>query len=62
MVSMHKYPLESDDALVLELGKILKVQREEEDTIESYTRKVLARMNFDTEEPAAEKDRGRLVY
>ncbi len=62
MVSMHKYPLESDDALVLELGKILKVRRDEEDTIESYTRKVLDRMKFDTEKVASERDRGRLAY
>ena len=57
MVSTHKYPLESDDALVLELGRILRVQRDEEDTIESYTRKVLARMKFDVEEPAPKRDR-----
>jgi len=44
MVETHRYPLASDESLVLELGRILRVDRDEEDTVESYTRKVLDRM------------------
>jgi len=44
MVETHRYPLASDESLVLELGRILRVPREDEDTLESYTKRVLDRM------------------
>jgi hypothetical protein len=46
MVETHRYPLASDESLVLEVGRILRVRREEEDTVESYTRRVLDRMKM----------------
>jgi hypothetical protein len=44
MVEHHKYPLESDEALVLELGRIMHIPRADEDTIESYGEKVRRKM------------------
>ena len=37
MVVHHNYPLESDERLLLELGKIMRIKRDEEDTTESFT-------------------------
>ncbi len=47
MVRRHGYPLESDESLVLELGRVMRIPRDEEDTIESYGEKVRARMQLD---------------
>ena len=44
MVETHGYPLESDHGLVLELGRIMKIPKDEEDTLESYCQKVRAKM------------------
>jgi hypothetical protein len=44
MVEHHGYPLESDEALVLELGRVMHIPRGDEDTIESYCEKVRTKM------------------
>jgi len=44
MVITHAYPLASDESLLLELGRILRIPRDEDDTTESYTHKVLVKM------------------
>ncbi|MHC4547331.1 MAG: hypothetical protein ACYTEZ_01025 [Planctomycetota bacterium] len=44
MVEHHGYPLESDEALLLELGRVMRIPRHEEDTVESYCEKVRAKM------------------
>jgi len=46
MVLKHGYRLESDDGLVRELGKILRVKRSEDDTVESYTNRVRTKMKL----------------
>ncbi len=46
MVETHRYPLASDESLVLELGRILRVPREDDDTLESYTKRVMDRMKL----------------
>jgi len=46
MIETHGYPLESDEGLVLELGRIMRIPRTEEDTVESYVEKVRAKMNI----------------
>jgi len=56
MVETHKYPLENDEALVLELGKVMRIPRDENDTIESYGEKVRAKMNL-TEGPVTGRAR-----
>lgn len=48
MVEHHGYPLESDEGLVLELGRVMRIPREDEDTIESYGEKVRAKMKVRT--------------
>ena len=48
MVETHGYPLESDEALVLELGRVMRIARHDEDTIESYGQKVRAKMKIST--------------
>ena len=47
MVLTHGYPLEGDTGLVRELGRIMKVPRDAEDTVESYVQKVLEKMKID---------------
>ncbi|MDH3590763.1 MAG: hypothetical protein OER88_02725 [Planctomycetota bacterium] len=47
MVRRHGYPLESDEALVLELGRVMRIARNDDDTIESYGEKVRARMGLE---------------
>jgi len=44
MIETHNYPLENDEAFVLELGRVMRVRRDEEDTVESYAAKVRAKM------------------
>jgi hypothetical protein len=46
MVETHNYPLEADEAFVLELGRVMRVRRDEEDTVESYAAKVRAKMRL----------------
>jgi len=46
MVVTHGYPLESDEGLVLELGRVMRIKRGEEDTIESYSTKVRTKMGL----------------
>lgn len=47
MVEAHDYPLEGDSVLVRELGRILRVPREDQDTVESYVLKVLKKMKIE---------------
>jgi hypothetical protein len=44
MVEHHGYPLESDEGLVLELGRVMRIPRGDDDTIESYGEKVRTKM------------------
>ena len=44
MVETHGYPLEADHPLVFELGHIMRIPRDEEDTVESYCAKVRTKM------------------
>jgi len=46
MVLTHKFPLEKDHALVRELGAIMNVPMDEQDTLESYSEKVRAKMHL----------------
>ena len=57
MVERHGYPLESDEGLVLELGRIMHIPRDEADTIESYTEKVRAKMKLPPVEARGELPR-----
>ncbi len=57
MVVTHGYPLESDGALVLELGSIMRIERDEEDTLESYSKKVRAKMKVGAALPTSGKGR-----
>jgi len=57
MVVTHGYPLESDGALVLELGSIMRIERDEEDTLESYCKKVREKMKVGPALPGAGKGR-----
>jgi hypothetical protein len=57
MVVTHGYPLESDEGLVLELGRVTRVRRGDEDTVESYAAKVRAKMGLP---PAPQGGRGRV--
>jgi hypothetical protein len=47
MVTTHAYPLEKDEALVRELGRIMRVKREDEDTVESYCDRVRQKMKLE---------------
>ncbi|MHC4224246.1 MAG: hypothetical protein ACYSX0_14290 [Planctomycetota bacterium] len=51
MVVTHRYPLEKDEALVLDLGNIMKIPRDEEDTVESYCEKVREKMKVEAPPP-----------
>ena len=44
MVETHGYPLEADHPLVFELGHIMRIPLDEEDTVESYCAKVRTKM------------------
>jgi len=46
MIETHNYPLESDEAFVLELGRVMRVRKDDEDTVESYAAKVRAKMRL----------------
>jgi len=46
MVLTHGYPLESDEGLVLELGRVMRIPHSEEDTVESFAAKVRAKMGL----------------
>lgn len=46
MVKRHGYPLEQDESLVLELGKVMRIERDDHDTIESYCEKVRVKMKL----------------
>ncbi|MFQ5845731.1 MAG: hypothetical protein ACE5JG_12165 [Planctomycetota bacterium] len=61
MVDHHGFPLENDESLLLELGRVMKVKREESDTIESYSARIRARMGL-APEPQAPQERGELAY
>ena len=47
MVITHSYPLEKDEALVRELGRITRVPRDDEDTLESYADRVRQKMKLE---------------
>lgn len=49
MVEEHGYSLESDQGLVLELGRIMRIARDDEDTLESYCTKVRTKMKVGAE-------------
>ncbi len=51
LVERHGYPLESDDSLVREMGRVMKVPMGEDDTVESYAEKVRARMKLKPRDP-----------
>lgn len=57
MVVTHGFPLESDEGLVLELGRVMRVRHDDEDTVESYSAKVRAKMGL----PAAPASRSARV-
>ena len=61
MVEHHGYPLESDEALVLELGRVMHIPRGDEDTIESYGEKVRAKMKV-SRKPGAPGPGRRTLY
>lgn len=46
MVETHGYQIERDESLVLELGRVMRIERDEEDTVESYCQKVRAKMRL----------------
>jgi len=46
MIETHGYPLESDEALVLELGRVMRLRHDEQDTVESFAAKVRAKMRL----------------
>lgn len=46
MIETHNYPLEGDEAFVLELGRVMRVRRDDQDTVESYAAKVRAKMGL----------------
>jgi hypothetical protein len=52
MVETHGFPLESDEGLVLELGRVMRVRHDDEDTVESYSAKVRAKMRLPPAPPA----------
>jgi len=58
MVERHGYPLGGDESLVLEVGRIMRIRRDEEDTIESYTERVRAKMKL----PPGKGRKGPLSY
>ncbi|MHC4939532.1 MAG: hypothetical protein ACYTHK_11230 [Planctomycetota bacterium] len=51
IVLKHGFALESDEGLVRELGKILRVKMNEDDTVESYTERVRAKMKLPETKP-----------
>jgi hypothetical protein len=53
MIETHGYPLEGDEAFVLELGRVMRVPHDEEDTVESYAAKVRAKMRVAPAPPLA---------
>lgn len=55
MIETHGYPLENDEAFVLELGRVMRVPHDEEDTVESYAAKVRAKMRLPPAPAAAPK-------
>ena len=57
MVSNHDFPLERDQGLVLELGRIMRVKRDDDDTVESYGDKVREKMKLPVDDRS-----GRLPY
>ncbi|MEE8106087.1 MAG: hypothetical protein V3T86_11185 [Planctomycetota bacterium] len=62
MIEKHKFQLVNDQALVKELGRLLHVERDEdEDTVESYTKKVLDAMDFAADADSGTEQRDRLL-
>jgi hypothetical protein len=57
MVLTHGYTLEADEGLVLELGRVMRVRHDDNDTVESYSAKVRAKMGL----PAAPPSRAARV-
>ena len=55
MIETHGYPLESDEAFVLELGRVMRVPHDENDTVESYAAKVRAKMRLPPAPPPARR-------
>ncbi|MHC4953878.1 MAG: hypothetical protein ACYTGZ_08305 [Planctomycetota bacterium] len=46
IVLKHGYQLQNDEGLVQELGRILRVKRNDDDTVESYTDRVRTKMKL----------------
>ena len=59
IVLKHGFALEGDEGLVRELGKILRVKMSEDDTVESYTERVRAKMKLPKAEPKRRGSRRR---
>jgi len=55
MVESHDYPLENDEGLVLELGRVIGIPRGDMDTVESYCEKVRAKMKLGASGPRPER-------
>lgn len=43
----HRFPLHRDEDLLKELGEILEIPRDEEETIETYAKKIRSRLDLD---------------
>ena len=61
MMERHGFQLQNDKSLVLELGRLMKVKRQDSDTIESYGARIRQRMGVAVPETGAE-DSGPVEY
>ncbi len=61
MMERHGFQLQNDKSLVLELGRLMKVKRQDSDTIESYSARIRQRMGVTVPETGAE-DGGPVEY
>ena len=43
----HRYPLHRDESLLVELGDILEIPRDEEETIETFAKKIREKLELD---------------
>ena len=61
MMERHGFQLQNDKSLVLELGRLTKVRRQDSDTIESYCARIRQRMGITVPEAGGE-DSGPVEY
>ena len=61
MMEPHGFQRQNDKSLVLELGRLMKVKRQDSDTIESYGARIRQRMGVAVPETGAE-DSGPVEY